>query len=175
VQWQTLTEVVAELCMFYRIPVTPRTVLGHGEVEPNLGIAQRGKWDPMILPWNPAMSRTQVGTLFRSLVQNAIERGPELEETPASVEVVLRGKKITDAFIANENAFARSTAVASALGGSIQEENADTAVLKIGEALHELPAMTSNGKSYVGCRELVRALGEKGAWDPEKRVVTIGT
>lgn len=32
-QWDTMVRVLAELCEAYRIPVTPRTVLGHGEVQ----------------------------------------------------------------------------------------------------------------------------------------------
>lgn len=32
-QWEVMAEVVAELCRRYDIAVTPRTVLGHGEVQ----------------------------------------------------------------------------------------------------------------------------------------------
>ena len=42
IQWETMARVVAELCAHYNIPVTRQTVLGHGEVQANLGIAQRG-------------------------------------------------------------------------------------------------------------------------------------
>jgi N-acetyl-anhydromuramyl-L-alanine amidase AmpD len=45
-QWRTMAQVAAELCQFYGIPVTPQTVLGHGEVERHLGIDQARKWDP---------------------------------------------------------------------------------------------------------------------------------
>lgn len=50
-QWNTLTVVLRELCAKYSIPVTPRTVLSHAEVQSNLGIAQRGKWDFTRLPF----------------------------------------------------------------------------------------------------------------------------
>lgn len=44
-QWDTMTSVVAELAKHYGIPVTDKTVLTHAEIEPNLGIKQKGKWD----------------------------------------------------------------------------------------------------------------------------------
>ncbi|MQW00737.1 N-acetylmuramoyl-L-alanine amidase [Sinorhizobium medicae] len=44
-QWDALTSVVAVLCRGYSIPVTDKTVLSHAEVQNNLGIQQRGKWD----------------------------------------------------------------------------------------------------------------------------------
>jgi len=68
-QWRLMAEVVAELCLAYSIPVTPRTVLGHGEVQRNLGIKQAGKWDPMVLPWEPELSPAEVGRNFRGLVE----------------------------------------------------------------------------------------------------------
>jgi hypothetical protein len=52
-QWEGMAKVVAELCRVYRIPVTATTVLGHGEVKVNLGIRQRGKWDPWSSPGTP--------------------------------------------------------------------------------------------------------------------------
>lgn len=54
-QWTALAGVVAELCAFYKIPVTPKTVLSHAEVQTNLGIAQRGKWDIARLAFEPAV------------------------------------------------------------------------------------------------------------------------
>ena len=67
-QWLTMAAVTAELCKFYGIKVTPTTVLGHGEVQKLLHIAQKGKWDPLVLPWNPKLTKTQVGNLFREEV-----------------------------------------------------------------------------------------------------------
>lgn len=72
-QWLRMAQVVAELCLWYKIPVTPRTVLGHGEVQRVLGITQAGKWDPMVLPWTPTLTYEQVGNMFRAEVQQALE------------------------------------------------------------------------------------------------------
>jgi len=49
-------------------------VLGHGEVQINLGITQKGKWDPMVWPWNPAKTRAQVGAALRNQVAAALAK-----------------------------------------------------------------------------------------------------
>lgn len=67
-QWLTLAHVAADLVRFYKITVDRKRVLGHGEVQKNLGIIQRGKWDPMVLPWNRKLTFAQAGDLFRAKV-----------------------------------------------------------------------------------------------------------
>jgi hypothetical protein len=52
-QFYAMCRKAAELCQYYRIPVTPKTVLWHAEVSKNLGIAQKGKWDATELSFNP--------------------------------------------------------------------------------------------------------------------------
>ena len=52
-QLDAMAGLCADLCNRYGIPVTRETVLTHAEVQPTLGIAQRGKWDIM---WVPGMS-----------------------------------------------------------------------------------------------------------------------
>ena len=44
-QFMAACQMMAALCFEYGIPVTPDTVLTHAEVEPALGVRQRGKWD----------------------------------------------------------------------------------------------------------------------------------
>lgn len=68
-QWETAARVVAELLKFYKIPLTEKTVLQHGEVQKTLGIAQRGKWDCMVLPWDLKVTPAQAGQLFRTEVR----------------------------------------------------------------------------------------------------------
>lgn len=68
-QWRVGARVVAELAAFYNIAVTPTTILQHGEVQANLGVAQRGKWDVMVLPWEPTLPPAQVANLFRAEVR----------------------------------------------------------------------------------------------------------
>lgn len=67
-QWQTMAAVAAELADFYGIPVTRQTILGHGEVQRILGVQQKGKWDPMVLPWDTSITKAQAGDLFRAEV-----------------------------------------------------------------------------------------------------------
>ena len=67
-QWDEMTDVVAQLCAAYGIAVTPTTVLGHGEVQKALAIPQRGKWDPMKLPFQSSLTKAQVGAKLRSEV-----------------------------------------------------------------------------------------------------------
>lgn len=44
-QWRPAVCAIADLCRFYGIPVTDKTVLTDAEAQPNLGIRQTGKWD----------------------------------------------------------------------------------------------------------------------------------
>lgn len=54
-QWDAMTWAVADLSRRYGIPVTDKTVLTHAEVQNNLGIAQRGKWDITRLAFDPSV------------------------------------------------------------------------------------------------------------------------
>ena len=84
-QWNTMVQVVAELCQFYGIPVTPTTVLGHGEVQANLNITQKGKWDPMVWPWATSKTRAQVGAALRKQVAAALAKlGRSASAVPAA-------------------------------------------------------------------------------------------
>lgn len=70
VQWHTLADVLAELCRSYQIPVTPKTVLSHAEVEKNLGVRQRAKWDVSRLPFDPSLVGAQAcGDAMRAMVE----------------------------------------------------------------------------------------------------------
>jgi N-acetyl-anhydromuramyl-L-alanine amidase AmpD len=71
-QWEVLAQVAADLAQRYGIPVTPQTILGHGEVEANLTIDQEQKWDPMVLPWQPHLSKKEVADRFRARVQTLL-------------------------------------------------------------------------------------------------------
>jgi hypothetical protein len=74
-QWELLAQVAAQLAKRYRIPVTPKTVLGHGEVGQQLNIKQNEKWDPMVLPWDPFATKEKVGNLFRARVSAILAKG----------------------------------------------------------------------------------------------------
>lgn len=66
-QWDKLPHVLAALCERYSINVTPKTVLSHAEVQANLGIVQRGKWDIARLAFDPSVSGAKAcGDIFRT-------------------------------------------------------------------------------------------------------------
>lgn len=66
-QWDRMVQVIAELCLKYEIPLTPKTVLSHAEVQGTLGIAQAGKWDFTRLAFDPTIKGARtIGDRFRS-------------------------------------------------------------------------------------------------------------
>jgi hypothetical protein len=66
VQWDTLVKVLRELAARYAIPISKTTVLSHAEVQANLGIAQKGKWDIAILPFDQSFNTAaKVGDRMR--------------------------------------------------------------------------------------------------------------
>lgn len=73
VQWEAMIDIVAQLCKHYAIPVTSTTVLGHGEVQKNVGVTQRGKWDPLKLPFDSGLNKDAVGKKLRVEVQAKLD------------------------------------------------------------------------------------------------------
>lgn len=66
-QWTAMVRAVAELAARYAIAITPTTVLTHAEVQNNLGITQRGKWDVAILAFDTSVdSAKKVGDRLRA-------------------------------------------------------------------------------------------------------------
>lgn len=172
-QWETMTQVAAELCQAYNIQVTPKTVLGHGEVHAHLGIPQLGKWDPMVLPWNPAMSQTQVGNLLRTLVQNILTGSQEPEETPPVVQIVIDGTIFTEGALSNGESFVKARPVANAFGWTIKKATGSSIELVIGGKTHTLPMILINESGYIDCSDLAEALGKEIKWDGATRRVVI--
>ena len=111
-QWDVMVKVVAELCQFYGIPVTPTTVLGHGEVQANLGIKQKGKWDPMVWPWDTSKTRKQVGVALRQQVSAVLAQfggGARRAATPTQALTAVDGESYTlrSALLANNSTLRR--------------------------------------------------------------------
>lgn len=73
-QVDAMVKLVADLCDEYGIPVTPEAVLTHAEVEGNLGIKQRAKWD---VNWLPGMDYpghpSATGDLLRVKIKAAMK------------------------------------------------------------------------------------------------------
>lgn len=171
-QWETMAKVVAELCSFYNIPITPQTVLGHGEVEVYLGIPQSGKWDPMVLPWAPEMSRTQVGNTLRALVAKAM-RGDEQVENPSTAVLSIGGKSFPVVML-NESAYVAVRPLADALGWSISNASSNRVELAAEGRTIALNSVLLSGQGHISCRELSNAIRRPIEWDSATRTITIG-
>ena len=100
-QWDVMVRAVADLAAHYKIPVTDKTVLTHAEVQPNLGIAQSGKWDVAILAFDQSFDTPKkVGDRMRTEVANAMraeepahpvepEPAPEPEEQVVVIDITM--------------------------------------------------------------------------------------
>jgi len=73
-QFNAMCYRAAEWCIKYKIPVTNKTVLSHAEVQKNLGIKQRGKWDIAVLPFANLKTAEECGWLIRKTVQKYIDQ-----------------------------------------------------------------------------------------------------
>lgn len=85
VQIDAMTTEAARLAKKYKIPVRRDTILTHAEVEPTLGIKQRGKWD---ITWLPGMAKVgkpvDVGDRLRGMIKAEIEAMARPIEKPAA-------------------------------------------------------------------------------------------
>ncbi|MBD8665307.1 N-acetylmuramoyl-L-alanine amidase [Rhizobium sp. CFBP 8752] len=73
VQWDELSNVLAQLCKRYGIKVSRETVLSHAEVQTNLGIKQKGKWDIARLPFDGSIQGAiAIGDHMRAMVQSKL-------------------------------------------------------------------------------------------------------
>lgn len=83
VQWDAAVAVIAQLAKFYGIAVTPLTILTHAEVEPNLRIKQKGKWDITRLPYDDTVrGYGPVGDKLRREVAAALDKLSGVPDTP---------------------------------------------------------------------------------------------
>lgn len=73
-QWEAMINDLVELVEQYNIDVMPDTLLTHAEVEANLGIPQRGKWDVTVMPDGEHYTAAVVGDSIRDDVARVITR-----------------------------------------------------------------------------------------------------
>jgi hypothetical protein len=75
-QIDALGKLAARLAVQHRIPVTRETILTHAEVEPTLGVKQRGKWDITWLPGMPAavIDPIRIGDMLRARITVEVDR-----------------------------------------------------------------------------------------------------
>ncbi|MBX3120242.1 MAG: N-acetylmuramoyl-L-alanine amidase [Fimbriimonadaceae bacterium] len=172
-QWLVMAEVVAELCAFYKIKVTPTTVLGHGEVERNLGRPQAGKWDPMVLPWDTTMRPNEVGDTFRSIVQAKLDGADAQADPPINVTFRISGHNF-DALMMNESVYVPFRKVATAMAWVIPFADGSKIRFVADGAEHEVESILHQGSGFVSVRDLANAIGKAITWDGPTKTAEIG-
>lgn len=176
-QWQKMCQVIADLCRRYSIPVTKTTVLGHGEVQGNLGITQNGKWDPLVLPWNRDLTRREVGDLMRATVAGLLE-------TPAKLSVSVNSHTFTppDTFMEDGQSFVALRGVSELLKWQIllanfekgDESGTVSITTKTGQIIQLTEAVRVSGRAFVRCADLAAVMKTGIEWEPKTRTVKIG-
>lgn len=97
-QFERHCRLLADFHQSRGIPVTERTCLTHAEVEPTLGVPQRGKWDITRLPFKPELrGAIAVGNYMRKRVRSYMT-GPVPEDTRRPIlRLGQRGAFVLDA------------------------------------------------------------------------------
>lgn len=92
-QMKALAALCRDLAAKHKIPVTRETILTHAEVQPTLGIRQRGKWD---IAWLPGMKApgdpVAVGDKIRAMIAAKPATAPEKPAQRASAPQVSKAK-----------------------------------------------------------------------------------
>lgn len=69
VQFEAMCKDMAADCKKYSIPVSRKTTLSHAEVERELGIKQKGKWDISVLPFAKLTGARECGDYMRKRIK----------------------------------------------------------------------------------------------------------
>lgn len=99
-QFEAHCALIAAKHIEYGVPITPETCLTHAEVEPRLGVKQRGKWDLTRLPFKPHLRGAfAVGDYMRERVKfwsGQITGLPEIEVDRPTLRSGSRGEFVRD-------------------------------------------------------------------------------
>lgn len=97
-QFEAHCLLLAELHREHAIPVTRETCLTHAEVEPTLGVKQRGKWDITRLPFKPdTRGALPVGDYMRERVKSYMAAGGTVDLPAANASMLrvgMRGEEV---------------------------------------------------------------------------------
>lgn len=199
-QFDVMVEVTAELCDFYDIPVTTRTVLGHVEVQPVLGIRQRNKWDPWVLTWMSGETPSQIGDEFRNLVKAKLTGTSRMEEAVANITAVVNGQRFIQAQIYNEKSYiklrqlvekfdwqvvgADETNVSLKFSSTATSKSLPYILISTANNIMDVPAGSTPAQmitlieqsGFIAARDLAsdQGLDLPIDWDGDTRTVTIG-
>lgn len=155
-QWVTMAQLAAQLAQCYDIPVSPQTILGHGEVEKQLGIPQLGKWDPMKLPFEPALTPAQVGQRLRERVSYHLANLQPEKEPPCTV--ILYQKK-HPGLITNGTTYVSAEYVFATLNVTKYQTVADhTLQYEWNGQVYRQACHRYEGEIFLSCRQLATIL-----------------
>ena len=84
-QFEVMASCGAQLGKRYGIPVHPKSMLWHAEVQGTLGIQQAGKWDATVLAFEPKIRGAKAcGDYLRNTIQTLTEGKRPVAPTPIS-------------------------------------------------------------------------------------------
>ncbi len=168
-QFEMAARLAAKMCLEYGLTPTRTTVLSHAEVQPNLGIMQRGKWDITRLPWNPNITGARAcGDLFRDMVSSFM-RPPEPVSSHILVNLKISGTVITPKGILEDGE--TLVPIRDLVGllphaysiGQVDVEKRLVEVRPSAGGSHFLDLVILNQKGHVGLRDLVEAIIPSGS------------
>jgi hypothetical protein len=120
-QVKAMTRLVSDLSERYDIPITPETILTHAEVEPTLGVKQRGKWD---VTWLPGMDQAgnarAVGDLLRQKVRDYRREEMVPKITPKDRSKPVKSKTVQASIVQGASAVGGAVAAFQSLDGTAQ-------------------------------------------------------
>lgn len=177
--WERLAEAAAEVLDFYKLPLSVRTCIQHGEVQRQLGIAQRGKWDICWLPFDPGKSDVWVCDRFRERVAHYLAEYHGADAPEKDIRIFVGDREVEQPFAYQDAAggvWVRLRGVIDLLPGwSIKKTDPPKALLQRGG--NEVPVpfvIDERGRGFSPVGALCGALGLHKTWDPERREVRIG-
>ena len=168
-QWDLAAKVVAEVCECYDIPITPQTVLQHGEIAENLGIPQRDKWDVCRLPWKPEWTKSQVCGDFRRRVQVHLS---DESEKPIAIKASVAGHEAS-AFLLDSQSVIAIRPLEAAKLLTIEKASNQSALLHANGKELAVTFYEIDGKGYVPARKIAQFLGLDVKWDSKARTLTL--
>lgn len=179
-QWDALVAAVRQLTAQYGIPVTPQTVLMHGEVAVQLGVDQAGKWDIGLLPHLGVGGPAECGALLR---RSVLESSGSLDTKiiPVSIRVsgnprVVIGRVEDGKTVAPVRELLSSVPEASISNVEITQSGRYVFLAREGEdaIIRSFPLNLYGDVGYCGLREIADFLGwtiEVEQWDKTKRIL----
>lgn len=172
-QWDALVQVCADLAERYGIPVTNKTILGHCEVQRNLGRKQNGKWDPWRVEWFPNKDRYQIGDSFRNDVVATLNGRLK---TPAQSPVHVQFGSATiadDAFVDDGEAWVPVRVVTEAVGGKVESYAKGIFTVSKNKRNYTIGGVIRGNTGYAPVKKLREFLGFQTAWEGKTRTLIL--